>query len=230
MISDDLLRAAHDLRWLSDRGYPQTASVKLVGDRWRLDRAQRQMLFRGVSAGADAAARRSRLADRAVVAGSVLGVDGHNVVLTLANYIAGVPVFEADDGLVRDIGALHGRVRNEALMRRCLDLLCGALTSLSPDRCLVVFDAPVSHSRDHAALVSARLAETDVMGRAEAVPSGDQALKNSDITVVATSDSALIDAMDGPVFDLARHILESEFAAVLPSFLTGEPSYTMDEE
>jgi hypothetical protein len=59
--STSLLAAARDYRWLLDRGYPQSASLKLVGDRYRLERDERLVLFRGVFAGAASASRRSIL-------------------------------------------------------------------------------------------------------------------------------------------------------------------------
>ncbi len=223
MFPENLLEAAGHLRWLFDRGYPQTASVKLVGDRHRIDRAGRQILSRGVSATQEAR-RRSRMILPLGQGGiGRLGIDGHNVILTVANYIAGVPVFEADDGLIRDIGALHGRLHDEDLMLRSLDLAARVLSSTGADSFFVVFDDPLSHSRDHAGFFRARLDSAGLKAEVLTAPSGDRALMdasiNAEIEAIATSDSALIDTLGLPVIDLARLVLDKEFGPKFDSLV-----------
>lgn len=219
MINAALLEAAVHLRWLLERSYPRNTSVKLTGDRHRLDRAERQILYRGVTAPADAARRKELLVKPEAVAGRHLAVDGHNVVLTTANFLAGIPVFEADDGLLRDIGSLHGRLHNPELMYRALDTSAEFLASLEAGVLFVVFDAPLSHSRDHAARFRSRLTEAvkyfpdPPRLKVELAASGDKAVKACSPELIATSDSAVIDALGVPVFDLARHVLELAFDA-----------------
>ena len=223
MFSPELLEAAIHLRWLYDRGYPSTASVKLVGDRHRLSREERQILQRGVCSANDASRRRARLVPADNLAGRSVVVDGHNVVLTVANYMAGVRVFEADDGLVRDIGILHGRLHDGPLMTRTLDLVASTVSMINAGSWHVVFDAPISHSRDHAGYLRQRLEAGAPGSRApavtvEVVASGDRAVQENPADVIVTSDSALIDSSDRPVFDLAHLILDREFEAELDSF------------
>ena len=224
MLSPEILKAAADLRWLFNRGYPQTASIKIVGDRHRLSKAERQMLYRGVASSDAAARRRNLIARPGNAAGGSLGVDGHNVVLTIANYISGIPVFEADDGIIRDIGALHGRIHDRDVMERSLNLTADTLLRLDTAELSIVFDAPISHSRDHAVYLESKLRASSGTGtgiRADmsVVPSGDRALKDADIDYIATSDSALIDAVGIPVIDLARFVLEEEFHPVFDTFV-----------
>ena len=224
------MQAAAHLRWLYDRGYPSSASVKLVGDRHRLSREERQVLQRGVCSARDAERRRVRLLGPADLAHRTIAVDGHNVVLTIANYIAGVRVFEADDGLVRDIGILHGRLHDGQLMTRTLDLVVDAVAGIPAVSWHIVFDAPVSHSRDHATYLRWRL-DREILGAViptdtrataevtvEVVASADRAIQEDPAEVIVTSDSALIDSCERPVFDLAHLILDRAFAADLDSF------------
>lgn len=220
MLPAKLRHAAADLRWLYDRGYPQTASVTLVGDRWRLSRDERRMLYRGVSSSADAARRASLLVTPGAIAGIRLGIDAHNVLLTLANYLHGVAVFAGDDSVVRDIGALHGRVRDRAVMERSLELCAAQLEACAPGGLFVAFDAPVAHSREHAHILERRLGESSLEWHVTVVvePSADAALRHADIDAVATSDAPLIDSLALPLIDLPRAILEGVFAARLDSF------------
>ncbi len=216
MFSHDILLAAVHLRWLFDHGYPRIASIKIVGDRHRLSKADRQMLYRGVASSQAAERRRALITLPGSTAVDSLGVDGHNVVLTIANYISGIPVFEADDGIIRDIGALHGRIHDRDVMERSLLLTADALLRLNTAQLTIVFDAPVSHSRNHAAYLESKL---KTGAEVKVVPSGDRALKDSDISFIATSDSALIDAVGVPVIDLARYVLEKEFRPVFNTFI-----------
>jgi hypothetical protein len=227
MFPENLLEAAGHLRWLLDRGYPQTASVKLVGDRHRIDKAGRQILARGISATAECERRSELIVPPGAGVPGRLGIDGHNAALTVANYIAGVPVFEACDGLIRDIGALHGRLHDEDLMRRSLGILADALEAVGAEAVFAVFDAPLSHSRDHAAFFRGRLTAAGLQADVEAVPSGDRALIDAKIDSIATSDSALVDAVGLPVVDLARVALDREFR---PEYDSLVPSPAIDPQ
>lgn len=220
MISEALRAAASDYRWLLDRGYPTPGSLKLVGDRFRLSREERQMLFRGVDAYDAAEARRRRLVDAPAVDGMRLGVDAHNVLLTIANYLRGVPVFEANDGLLRDIGSVHGNVHNDEIISRAIELTGSFLITLVPSSVDLCFDAPVSHSRDHARRLTEVLGAAGVSVQLYLVPSADAALRDRSPDVLATSDSVLINAVASPVFDLARYCLREAYDARFPSFGT----------
>lgn len=209
-----LLDAAGDYRWLLDRGYPVTASVKLVGDRHRLDRESRLVLYRGVSDAPSCLRRSSLLSgppeDREV------WVDGYNQLFTVANYLDGRRLFLSADGLLRDAGAVHGRISREATFLRAQDLLAEALASCAPSRLVLRFDSPVSgsahHARDFAAALRARGLETEAfLDR-----SADFPLKSAPPgSSVATSDSVVADALYSrggvTLFDAARYALERAF-------------------
>ena len=79
----ELSQAAADLRYLLSRGYPRKAALGLVGNRYQLDHTARQILHRGVFSPAAARARREKLRLLREVAGRPLGLDGHNVLITL---------------------------------------------------------------------------------------------------------------------------------------------------
>ena len=87
MFPRELQTASEHLRWLLDRSYPRNAAIKLVGDRHRIDRSGRQILFRGVASRSDAVRRRNRIIGPGRAEGPEsgrIGIDGHNVALTVA--------------------------------------------------------------------------------------------------------------------------------------------------
>jgi hypothetical protein len=201
--------ATNDYRWLLDRGYPEQGSLMLVGDRYRLSRQERSRLYRSVSP-TDVARRRSArvVAPSALSPNDVLGVDAHNVILTVANYLRGVPVFNTDDGVIRDIGGVHGRLHDQQLIARAIDVVGTAIQSLTIDHGVACFDEPLSHSRDHSHRLRTHLPSgwTVRLDR-----SADAALAELAPTVVVSSDSVVIDQHSGTVCDLARWVLEQKF-------------------
>ena len=204
---------AEDYLWLLDRGYPDGPSLKLIGDRYRLGRSKRNILRRGISPSSEAGARRVLLTRD--VRERSLAVDGHNVLLTIANYLAGRPVFLANDGLLRDDGALHGRVHNSDVMNHSVDLLRDALTASRAASVCIVLDRPVSHSGELAGAIRVALGP-GFAGRlaVRLEDSADGALRRADAEVISSADSAVIDAAGKPIYDLARHSLEAAFGFV----------------
>jgi len=206
-------QAIEDYRYLKNRGYPDKAALKLVGDRWRLGAIQRNCLFRAVFAEKDCRLRRGKLVGPAAVRGRSLGVDWYNVLITVESYLKGYPVFLADDGLLRDSSGVHGSYRTGKVTAQATSAIVDRLQALNLKSLELYLDAPISFSGDMAELLRERIA-----GRLQAPftvtlsPSADYPLKNFD-GVVATSDSSVIDR-EGvrEVLDLARWVLESNFA------------------
>ena len=82
-----------DYRYLMEQGYSEKASLKLVGDRYRLSRLERNCLFRGVRTRSVARCRMEKLVDSDILGGANLGVDWYNVLITVESYLKGFPVF-----------------------------------------------------------------------------------------------------------------------------------------
>ena len=218
-----LVSAEGDYRWLLDPGYPQTASLKLVGDRHRLERDERLVLFRGVSAAAASASRRALVSDTA--RGRTLLVDGYNQAFAVMHYLAGRPVFLSSDGLLRDAGASHGRISDRALFSRSLAILAGAIAAACPSDVTACFDSPVPFSADHAREFERELRAAGLEATCLAVRSADAALiaaleTAAPGTSVASADSVIADALivrasaaggRPVVFDAARFAIEREF-------------------
>lgn len=237
MFSDRFRDAAGDLLWHLDRGYPKKASVQITGDRYRLVREERGVLYRGVTSSADAAARVAKQTSRLKWSGTgSLLVDLYNVALVIFNYRRGRPVFISTDGFVRDVGGVHGAVRQEELFLEVLRQLLSVVEELflvrtdsdgfavlSTEVCLYL-DAPVSGSRRHAAFLSEISSELDGSVHTEVVQSADfavlEAARGAEMrgteAVVCSGDSHIIDRSPVPVFDLAAFALDRLFIARIP--------------
>jgi hypothetical protein len=209
--------AIEDYRHLKNRGYPDRAALKLVGDRWRLASLERNCLFRAVFAEADCRSRRGKLVPPTSVPGQPLGVDWYNVLITVESYLKGFPVFLAEDGLLRDSSGVHGSYRPSRVTEAARQRILGSLVRLGPSRLELFLDSPISFSGDMAEDLRRNAAMPPSCAFEVTVsPSADFPLKSFD-GVVATSDSSIIDRSSVVrVLDLARHVLESGYGARVP--------------
>lgn len=196
-------------RYLRDRDFPGKASLKLVGDRYRLTRVQRNCLFRGAVDSATAAARAARIVTPDQAAGQSLAVDWYNVLITVESYLEGLVVLLADDGVVRDSTAAHGSYRAGPVTGRAFAAIVDGLRAVAPSRVDVFLDSPIAHSGRMAEEVRARLAALPFPVDAALERSADFALKSYP-GVVATSDSVILDRARA-VLDLPRFVLERSF-------------------
>jgi hypothetical protein len=203
-------RAAYTAyRHLRDLDFPEKATLKLVGDRYRLTRAQRNCLFRGVVDSATAAARAARIVAPGQVAGRALAVDWYNVLITVESYLKGLTVLLADDGVLRDSTAAHGSYRTGPVTGRAFEAIVEGLRAIAPSRVDVFLDAPIAHSARMAGEVRGRLAALAIPVEAALERSADFALKSYP-GVVASSDSVILDRARA-VLDLPRWVLAGSF-------------------
>ena len=209
IVTDNFTSAVHDYFSLLDKRYPVKRTLELVGDRYSLSKHQRVLLYRGVTHGAAAAARRRKLTGS--IRGNQLSVDTYNVLLTITNYLYGRVVFLGNDGYLRDAGEVFGSVIMDDTFYKGVDLFLGYLSACRIDSCTLYIDSPVSFSGNFAAELRQELLEREIPGTAETVHSPDYLLKHETGTIIATSDSVIIDGAAAPVFDLARAVLDNTF-------------------
>jgi len=213
-VPPELRAAVEDFGRLLERGYPRRALLKVVGDRYRLSAELRTVLARGVSTRREAQLRRRKLTRR--LRGRIVRVDCLNVLFTIQSYLQGKLLFVGVDGFLRDTAEDHGKSHGGTLVDRCVSLIM-SYAALDPPAELVFYvDAPVSHSGQTAQTIRRELDRAGLRGSALVTASPDRMLKEAADCVIATSDSAVIDAAAVRVADLARLILESSFS---PDFL-----------
>ncbi len=205
-----LREAALDFRYLLNRGYPRVTSLSLVGNRHNLPAAERQLLHRAVFATSAAAGRRAKLCALARKTADPLGIDGHNVLITLECYLRNWPLILADDGFLRDIGQISRNYRPSPHTATALNLAAQYLATYRPARISVYYDAPLSRSGELAGLTRDIFATHGLVVESRAVAVPERYLANFS-GPVSTSDTALIDRIPG-VVDLAGEIILSRKA------------------
>ena len=212
--TDSYKTAAKDYLLFLDKGYPQKSILKLVGDRHRLNRQQRQIMYRGISPSAIASERKRK---RGVYAsGDLILVDTYNVLFTVSNYFLGRPLFISNDGFLRDAGEMRGRIRNKEAFSRAERLMIDILKTWKDVEFRLFLDEPVPFSGRLSIKLSKIMAEEDILGEASTAYSADYMLKSEKSTAICTSDSAIIDAYPGKIIDLSFIILDTFFQPEFP--------------
>jgi hypothetical protein len=206
--------AAVDFLYLLDRGYPRTASLQLVGNRYNLDGMHRNLLHRGVFAREEAEQRQKRLVAPEQLVDSKLLVDGHNVLITTESGLAGRHLVAAIDGVIRDVAGISHRYRITSLTHEAIDRIFRILTEYPPRETLFFLDAPIRQSGELAALLRSALQRWNLPGDAQALRVPEAHLIGAEGTV-ASSDSAILDGSQHG-FDLAAAVTKSLPEQVLP--------------
>ena len=201
--------AANDYFFLLNRGYPEKAGLKLVGDRHRLSGNQRNCLYRGITSKVMASQRKSKLIQD--IKNQILHVDGYNVIFTIMNYLLGKTLFIANDGLLRDSGESYGKIENEKIFSRASELALGYLSDNRPGRLTIYLDSTVKNFKTHSKLLEKALTDHRISGKILSLKHADSGLKEIKDGIMATSDSEIIDSTSIKVVDAARQTLEMTF-------------------
>jgi hypothetical protein len=216
--SNDLQKAAEDLRYLLDRGYPRKAALELVGNRYGLNYDQRHLLHRAIFSDADSESRRKKKIPIERIRGKDLVIDGYNVLITIEAALSDRPIVLGDDGFVRDISGLSGNFRKTKQTTEALELIFNLLKKANPRQTLFLFDSPISMSGELAQEVKDRLREENLPGDAMAVKVPERIMIGFPGTI-ATSDTAIID-QSKKVVDLAGDVLTNLLPRRLKSAAT----------
>ena len=204
----ELSQAAADLRYLLSRGYPRKSGLDLVGNRYQLDHTARQILHRGVFAPDAARARRAKLRLLRAAAGRALGLDGHNVLITLECALRRLPLVAADDGFIRDVGQVSRHFRASPETEQALLLLADYLEQHQSGPVSVFYDAPLSLSGELARHTRELWTSRGLTVAAAALPVPERELLTFP-GPIASSDTHLIDARE-EIIDLAGEIIRQE--------------------
>ena len=139
-----LKKAAEEVYFLLNRGYPVAPVTRFVGDHYQLSERQRLALARTVSPEARILSRKSR--EVTDIAGETLYIDGFNVIIGLEIAYSQSMLFHCMDGTVRDLAGLHGTYRLIQQTDPAILALMRTLEALQIAKAVIYLDQPVSNS------------------------------------------------------------------------------------
>lgn len=205
----DLRRAAVELGFLLDRGYPRDSAANFVGNRYQFSARQRLALTRSVCGEIVRARREQRRVPMDALAGKNVLVDGFNEIISLEVALCGSPVLLAQDGSVRDLAGLSGTYRPIRHTQRAVRLLLESLAQAHARSITVLLDSPVSNSGRLAQIVQevgSSLA-AELQPQAHAKPKHDDGINHSEaphIKAFPTLSVKLVGNADRALADCAR--------------------------
>jgi hypothetical protein len=217
LFSDHLLQAAGEYLWMLSKGYPQKASLKLVGDKFMLPRDMRQILYRGVVPEQQAKSRLAKIGS--VEKGDLVLIDTYNVLFTVNNYLLGRPLFISNDGMLRDAGEMRGRIINKPQFSRSVSLMLEVLQNWPAATYIHYLDEPVAYSGRLSIELCKDMVQMGINGDAYTVQSPDQVLIQEKSDAICTSDGAIIDHYNGKVIDMPRFLLQDFFQSSFPKII-----------
>lgn len=197
-----LRRIAQDLRYLLDRGYHKDPAVNFLGNRWRLHRIEREILKRAVFSTQEAQKRRQKILPLEQIPGKVIHVDTYNLLYTVESALLDLPVFQSDDGMIRDVRKMFSVPR--LAPSQILDPIFELLEAFPPEKVVFFLDRPVGKSGQLALRIEGFLEKHGLRGEARLVEAADQALKGAPFLI--SSDAPLVDQAE-KVFDLAGKVI-----------------------
>jgi hypothetical protein len=201
---------ARDIRYLLERGYSKTSSIRFVGDYYRLEKNERNVLTRVIIPSKIAIARNKKRLNYKEVTGKKVLVDGYNVLIALESLIDGYVLWLCDDGFVRDTRGVFRSHNNTDITIEAVKQMCSMLSKSNVPFVKVLLDSQMSQSGELAAIIRQELALLSLQGEVSTSSHADFDLKNAGSEyVVATADGIIIDAVE-KVIDLPASVLEQK--------------------
>ena len=200
-----LRKAAEEVYFLLNRGYPVTSTTRFIGDHYQLSERQRLALARTVSPEESIRSRKSR--EVTDIAGKTLYIDGFNVIIGLEIAYSDSMLFCCMDGTVRDLAGLHGTYRLIPQTDLAIQALLVSLGELHVEKAVIFLDQPISNS--------GRLKQ-HILEFAEQIPFEleveignpvDAILKTKPL--VASADAIILDECS-QWFNLVRYVVETQ--------------------
>lgn len=207
-----VLRAAvGDLCEFLERGYAPKSTLQLVGNRFALHERQRLAVLRSACS---EGARRERLQHQIgapEIGGRTVHLDGYNVLMIAEAALGGAVILRGRDEGFRDMASMHGNFRRVEETAPAASFIGQFLADLRPERVVWWLDSSVSNSGRLATLLRELAARNGWNWDVELVLDADAVLKREVEGVVASADSAILDAGVW-WFNLGRELIEREVA------------------
>lgn len=215
----NLNAAVHDLSWLLTRSYPDRASIKIVGDRYRLTQRHRKALYRAACSDEALQHRQSVMVPHLELSGSDMAIDGYNLLISIEAALAGGYLFHCRDGCYRDIASVHGTYRRVEETLPALTMIGITLQNLGLQTINWFLDKPVSNSGRLKVLMYEIAGKYEFPWNIRLVNNPDKTLAQQENQIIVSSDGWVLDQVKA-AFNLHRYIVDNiPNAKIIP--LTG---------
>ncbi len=185
-----LHKAAQNLYYLLNQGYPIKGASVFVGNHYMLSERQRLALVRAVSSKESIENRKNKeLFD--LPEGCTVHIDGFNTIITLEVALSESLLLKCMDGTVRDLAALRGTYRLIDKTSQAILMIGQTLEKSGIARAVFYLDSPVSNSGRLKEQIGTMLGDFPFELQFEVIHNVDATLEN--LENVITSDAIILD-------------------------------------
>jgi len=204
-----LHRAAQDLYYLLNQGYPIKGASVFVGNHYLLSERQRMALVRAVSSRESILNRKSKELI-ALPQGGVAHIDGFNTIITLEVALSGSLLLKCMDGTVRDLAALRGTYRLIDKTPQAILMIGRMLEKSGIGKAVFYLDSPVSNSGRLKEEIGTLLGDFPFALQLEVIHNVDVTLETQENVI--TGDAIILDKCKS-WFNLNGRIIAEEIGA-----------------
>lgn len=201
-----LKKAAKDIRYLMEQGYPIKSASTFAGNHYLLSERQRLAIVRSISIQKQIDIRKQKEIV-SLEKDATLYIDGFNTIITLEVAFSGSPLFACMDGTIRDLAGLRGTYRLIDKTELAADAIAKVLVKYKVKKAVFYLDAPVSNSGRLAQLLRERYKELPFSLEIEVIHQVDAVLQK--LNHVVTSDAIILDHAES-WFNLVKETLKLE--------------------
>ena len=213
-VSNNLVEAARDLRYLLSRGYKREAAIRFVAERHKVTSEERCILMRAVYDEAEADNRRRKLISIDKIRGETVSIDGYNLLITVESMLSNRLLIQCDDYITRDVSAVFGKHRITEITTRALNMILQRLKGQDPNEVHFAYDKQVSKSGELAYKTREMMAKLQLKGTATTALKADIATLRSG--GVAISSDSFVVQKSTRILDLAGELAsEASYSNIL---------------
>jgi hypothetical protein len=204
--------ATSDLSFLLEKNYPETPSLKLVGDHYQINQRQRKAVFRSACAESKVIQRQIKSLTNEEVAEKIVAIDGYNLLIITESMLSNGYILKGRDGAYRDLASIHGTYKKVEETLPALMNIADSLIELKIKKAIWYLDSPISNSGRLKTLMNELAHQYDWNWEIELVHSPDKTLVESSFPVIS-SDAWILDNAKN-WFNLPHYLIEKKIKNV----------------
>lgn len=201
---EKLCKAAEELYYLINRGYPIKSASTFVGNHYLLSERQRLAIVRSISPKENLVMRKNKEIE-SNLEGCVVHIDGFNTIITLEVAFSNSLLLKCMDGTVRDLAGLRGTYRLIDKTEMAITEIGKTLEEKKVKKAVFYLDAPVSNSGRLRELILQLLETVSFEVEVNIINNVDSVLETLDHVI--TSDAIILDKCTS-WFNLTKIIID----------------------
>ena len=198
-----LRKAAEEVLFLLNHGYPVKGATRFVGDHYMFSERQRLALARTVSPEEEIVSRKNREVNS--IEAETICIDGFNVIIGLEIAYSESMLFRCMDGTIRDLAGLRGTYRLIPETDLAIKALLKTLESLKAGKAVIYLDKPVSNSGRLKLKIYEYAEDIETEIEVIIIDAVDYDLKHKQL--IASGDAIILNECD-KWFNLVKRVIE----------------------